>query len=296
VKLGLTFELSSDIKTGMDVPVFSISPNPTCMYLTASLKEALVRFRRAIARKQGLCCILGDNGMGKSSLLRYLATGYEADPNCNVSYFSDTRRFKTTFEFLKLISADYGIGPKRSQTAQMDAIEEFLGESHEASKTTLIFIDEGQRLNLESLELLRALLNYETNTEKLVQVVVSGQLELRDRLLERRYKAFKSRIVAPFLMERMTSDDTKAMIEFRLAAWGLEQDLFHSEAVARIHELSEGVPRNILYLCQHSYDVAADAGRQRIDASDVELAAQRMQISDPPPCPSPEQEVTALAQ
>lgn len=78
-----------------------------------------------------------------------LATGYDADTACNISYFSNTRRFKTTFEFLKLISADYDIGPKRSQTAQMDAIEEFLGASHEAGKTTLIFIDEGQRLNLE---------------------------------------------------------------------------------------------------------------------------------------------------
>src|SRR3954454_3899406 len=112
-RIRVNFRARRDIKTGMDVPVFSISPNPTCMYLTASLKEALVRFRRSIARKQGLCCILGDNGMGKSSLLRFLATAYESDTNCNVSYFSDTRRFKTTFEFLKLISADFGISPKR---------------------------------------------------------------------------------------------------------------------------------------------------------------------------------------
>ena len=276
----------------MDVPVFSISPNPTCMYLTASLKEALVRFRRAIARKQGLCCILGDNGMGKSSLLRYLATGYESDPTCNVSYFSDTRRFKTTFEFLKLISADYGIGPKRSQTAQMDAIEEFLGVSHEAGKTTLIFIDEGQRLNMASLELIRALLNYETNTEKLVQIVVSGQLELRDRLLERRYKAFKSRIVAPLLMEQMSAPDTKAMIEFRLDAWGLDRELFVPAAVAKIHDLSDGIPRDILYLCQHSYDVAADDGRQRVVAADVELAASKMRITEP----ADEEELAAVAE
>jgi general secretion pathway protein A len=180
-----------------------------------------------------------------------------------------------------LISADYDIGPKRSQTAQMDAIEEFLGASHEAGKTTLIFIDEGQRLNLDTLELLRALLNYETNTEKLIQVVVSGQLELRDRLLERRYKAFRSRIVAPLLMERMTAADTRAMIAYRLEAWGIEKDLFLPQAVDRIHELSKGVPRNILYLCQHSYDAAADAGRTKVEVADVELAGQRMAIVEP---------------
>jgi len=172
----------------------------------------------------------------------------------------------------------------------MNAIEEFLGENHEARKTTLIFIDEGQRLNMNTLELLRALLNYETNIEKLVQIVVSGQLELREGLLERRYKAFRSRIVAPLLMERMTAIDTQAMIEFRLDAWGIGRDLFQSEALTKIHELSDGVPRDILYLCQHSYDTATDAGRQRIEASDVELASRKMQIADPS-SPVPEEEL-----
>ena len=266
----------------MDVPVFSISPNPTCMYLTAPLKEAVVRFRRAIARKQGLCCILGGNGMGKSSLLRYLASGHESEQNCSVSYFADTRKFKTPFEFLKMISADFGISPKRSQSLQMDVIEEFLGASHEAGKTTLIFIDEGQRLNLDALELVRALLNYETNTEKLVQVVISGQLELRDRLLERRYKAFRSRIVAPLVMQPMTAEETASMIDFRLDGWGIENP-FLPEAVAKIHELSGGVPRDILSLCQQAYDRAVDSGRQTVNPADVEEAFGVLQITDPEP-------------
>jgi general secretion pathway protein A len=267
-------------KTLMDVPVFSISPNPTCMYLTQPLKEAVVRFRRAIARKQGLCCILGGNGMGKSSLLRYLSSGYESDEQCSVSYFADTRKFKTPFDFLKMTSADFGISPKRSQTAQMDAIEEFLGNNHEAGKTTLIFIDEGQRLNLDTLELVRALLNYETNTEKLVQIIISGQLELRDRLLERRYKAFRSRIVAPLVMQSMTAEETAAMIAFRLDGWGLENP-FAPKAILRIHELSGGVPRNILLLCQQAYDKAQDQGRGLVEVADAESAHRTLQITDP---------------
>jgi general secretion pathway protein A len=266
----------------MDVPVFSISPNPTCMYLTQTLKDAVIRFRRAIARKQGLCCILGGNGMGKSSLLRYLSSGYESEDTCSVSYITDSRKFKTSFDFLKLVSADYGIPPKRSQTAQMDAIEEFLGANLDAGKTTLIFIDEAQRLNMESLELVRALLNYETNTEKLIQIIISGQLDLRERLLERRYKAFRSRIVAPLVMQPMTADDTAAMIEFRLAGWGLENP-FSSDSVTKIHELSGGVPRDILSLCQQSYDIAEDAGRKLVCAEDVERAFAILQIAEPVP-------------
>jgi general secretion pathway protein A len=250
------------------------------MYLTAELKDAVIRFRRAIARKQGLCVILGGNGMGKSSLLRYLASGYEADDNCTVSYFADSRKFKTSFDFLKMISADFGIAPKRSQTAQMDAIEEFLVATQQEGKTAMVFIDEAQRLNMDSLELVRALLNYETNTEKLVQVILSGQLELRDRLQERKYKAFRSRIVAPHLMQPLSADETAAMIQFRLDSWGLENP-FSDAALVRMHQLSGGVPRDILLLCQHSLDRAGDQDRAQVTAEDVEIAYSKLQISDP---------------
>ena len=231
--------------------------------------------------------------MGKSSLLRYLSSGYESEELCNVSYFADTRKFKTSFDFLKMISADFGIAPKRSQTAQMDAIEEFLGSNHEAGKTTVIFIDEGQRLNLDTLELVRALLNYETNTEKLVQIVISGQLELRDRLLERRYKAFRSRIVAPLVMQPMTVDETAAMIEFRLDGWGLENP-FTRAAIARIHELSTGIPRDILSLCQQAYDHARDESRSIVEHWDVDAAFAVLQITDPEPAADSEPALEAV--
>lgn len=249
------------------------------MYLTQSLKEAIIRFRRAIARRQGLSCILGANGMGKSSLLRYLASGYESDEErYSVSYFHDTRKFKTTFEFLKMITADLGIPPKRSQTAQMGALEELLANNNDAGRTTLVFIDEGQRLSLDSLELVRALLNYETNTHKFVQVVISGQIELRDRLLERQYKAFRSRIVAPLIMQRMIEAETRAMIEFRLDGWGVPNP-FTPAAVTRIHELADGVPRDVLSLCQQACDMAHDDGNgSHVSVTDVELAFGSLQL------------------
>jgi general secretion pathway protein A len=179
-----------------------------------------------------------------------------------------------------MISADFGIAPKRSQTAQMDAIEEFLVSNHQAGKATMVFIDEAQRLNVDSLELMRALLNYETNTEKLVQVVLSGQLELRDRLQERKYKAFRSRIVAPHLMQPLSAEETAAMVRFRLDAWDLKNP-FSDAALLCIHELSGGIPRDILMLCQQAYDRAVDDDRSEVARVDVELAYRKLQISDP---------------
>jgi general secretion pathway protein A len=220
--------------------------------------------------------------MGKSSLLRYLSSGYEADETCTVSYFADSRKFKTSFDFLKMISADFDIAPKRSQTAQMDAIEEFLANNHQQGKTTMVFIDEAQRLNMDSLELVRALLNYETNTEKLVQVVLSGQLELRDRLQQSKYRAFRSRIVAPHLMQPFTAEETVAMIRFRLESWGVENP-FTDTSLLRIHQLSSGIPRDILMLCQHAYDRATDQDRTHVEPQDVERAYAKPQITDPEP-------------
>jgi general secretion pathway protein A len=266
-----------------DVPVWSISPNPTAMHLTPLLKAGIARIKRAIQRKQGLCMIVGDIGLGKSSLLRYLSSNYDSDQDrYSISYLHDSRKCKTAFDFLKMISDDFGIPPKRSQIAQMGAIEEFLVGNYKAGKTTVVFVDEGQRLPLETLELMRSLLNYETDTHKLVQFVVAGQLNLRDRLLRPQYQGVRSRIVAPIVMQPLTLEETKSMIQSRVDSWELENP-FSAEAVVTIYNLSGGVPREILLLCQQSCDVAAADGKleRLVSAEDVIEARQALEIRDP---------------
>jgi type II secretory pathway predicted ATPase ExeA len=184
-----------DIANLASVPVFSTSPDPTCMYQTPSLKQAVTKIRRAVARKQGLCTIFGDVGIGKSSLLRFLFAGWDADENYQVAFLT-TGKLPSDFVFLKKISAEFSIPPARSRMAQMDAIEDVLLKEHEAGKTVVVLVDEAQLLSLDCLEACRSLLNFETNREKLVQIVLSGQLDLRDRLEQGRYRAFRSRIVA----------------------------------------------------------------------------------------------------
>jgi general secretion pathway protein A len=259
----------------MELPVFSISPDPTCMYQTPDLKAALAKIRRAVARKQGLCCIFGDVGIGKSSLLRFLTAGYTADENCSVS-FLPSGDLPSPFAFLKRISADFGIPPQRSRLAQMGSIEEFLTEQHEAGRTTVLLIDEAQMLSLDCLEAIRALLNYETNTEKMVQVILAGQVDLRDRLSLRRYRAFRSRIVAPVLLEPLSAADAEAMIAYRLDYWQMPNPFTH-EAAVRVCELAGGVPRTILLVCQYAYDLAQEqnlsiVGPDLIDAGFEEVS------------------------
>lgn len=267
-----------------DIPVFSISPNPAAMYLTPPLKEGVVRFKRAIQRKQGLCAILGDVGYGKSTLLRHLSTNYEMDDAFTVSYLHDSRKCKTPFDFLKILSVDFGVPFKRSQIAQMDAIEEFLFENFQNGKTTIAFIDEAQRLPLETLELIRSLLNYETETYKMLQVVVAGQLSLRDKLLKRQYQALRSRIVAPLLMQPLTQEQTESMITTRLESWGVPETPFTQEAIQEIHLLAGGVPRQILLLCQHACDlvgmVDGETLSRKVGPADITAAFRTLEIAD----------------
>lgn len=176
----------------MEVPVFSASPDPTCMYLTPPLKDSVAKIRRAISLRQGLSTIFGSVGFGKSSLLRYLASGYDHETKYRIALIAEQTN-APQFAFLKAISKELDIPPQRSASAQMDAIESFLEEQYQQGATVIIMVDEAQFLRLESLEAIRSLLNYETNTEKLCQVVLAGQLELRDKLHTKRYKAFKAR-------------------------------------------------------------------------------------------------------
>jgi general secretion pathway protein A len=260
----------------MDVPVFTVSPDPTCMYQTSALKESVAKIRRAIALKQGLSCIFGSVGFGKSSLLRYIASGYDHSSDYRVAVIAEQTN-GPQFAFLKAISREFDIAPQRSASAQMDAIEAFLIQEHGEGKTVIVMVDEAQLLRLENLEAIRSLLNYETNTEKLCQVILAGQLELRDRLMMKRYKAFKSRIVAPVVLEYFSLEETAAMIAYRHEYWQVP-NRFTQDACARVQEISRGVPRDIVLICGYAYSIADDRQFSIIGPNLIDEAASKLEM------------------
>jgi general secretion pathway protein A len=270
----------------MEVPVFTSSPDPTCMYLTPPLKDSVAKIRRAIGLKQGLSCIFGSVGFGKSSLLRYLASGYDHETKYRVAVIAEQTN-APQFAFLKAISKEFDVPPQRSASAQVDAIEEFMVQQHVDGKTVIVMVDEAQLLRLESLEAIRSLLNYETNTEKLCQVVLAGQLELRDRLHTRRYRAFKSRIVAPVVLEYFSQEETEAMIAYRHEYWQVP-NRFTPEACARVQEKTGGVPRDIVVICGYAYSMADDRKLSAIRPDLIDDAARQMEMYN-------EREVAAVA-
>jgi type II secretory pathway predicted ATPase ExeA len=262
-------------------PVFSISPNPTCMYQTLSIRGALAKIRFAIDSRQGLSCILGDVGIGKSSLLRFVQAEYSAIDG-NLTTLLTTGKYPSPFAFLKKIAGDFGLGPKRSSMAQLEAFETFLIERHKDGKTVIVFIDEAQLLDAECLELVRTMLNFETHTEKLIQFVLAGQLDLRDRLIQKKHKALRSRIFAPVILNAMALEETAAMIRHRCEYWQVS-DPFTPAALERIYHVTDGVPRYVLQLCAISYQMALGLGENRIDEDLVDSAAHELSLNEEAP-------------
>lgn len=249
---------------------FSISPNPNSLYLTNALKVVIAKVRYTIEERQGLTAILGDVGMGKSSLLRLLYGEYLASEKIKTC-FIPTPSFSSEFAFLKAICNEFGIKPKRSVYDQETALQAFLLEEFSQDRNIVIFIDEAQRLNGKMLEQLRTILNFETNEHKLIQIVVAGQLEFRDRIKDPTKKAIRSRIFAPSLLAPLSFEETRAMIEHRCKLAEIPQPFIES-ALKAIYDQASGIPREILKLAALSFELAQRANLKRVSADIVEMA------------------------
>jgi general secretion pathway protein A len=239
---------------------FSTSANPTKLLLTHEVQNAIGRAKYAIDARQGLTAIIGDAGLGKTSILRYLYTDYSAQDDAVVCMIP-TPDFPSAYGLLKAICAEFKISGKRSKQEQLVAFNRYVQACDEQECTVVIFLDEAQRLDSQKLELVRSMLNYEKPDEKLVQIVLAGQLELRDRLIAEENEAIYNRVCAPTLLNPLTYQDTVKMIEHRCRVAQIRTP-FTDDAMSLIHKLTGGVPRSILSLCGQAYEIML-RGRER---------------------------------
>ncbi len=239
---------------------FSISPNPLALYLTDSVRTVLNKVRFVVNDRQGMTVVLGDVGLGKSSLLRTLEVEFrERDDLITISL--PTPEFKGSYAFARAICAELGLPMKRSLSDQLSALQEVLLKRFEDGKTVVLLVDEAQKLKPDMLELCRSLLNFETYEEKLIQIVLAGQLELRDALLDKKNKALYSRVFAPSLIAPLTLEETTGVINHRCQYYGI-QNPFNYDSIRLIYTITGGVPRSILMLCAEAYAFVRSNGKQ----------------------------------
>lgn len=249
---------------------FSISPNPLLLHLTPALQVTLEKVRFVLDSRQGLTAILGDVGLGKSSLVRYLFNEYDARDDCEATMIPSPN-FPSEFAFLKKICADFGLPARRSMVDQENELRRFLIEKYTEDKVCVVFIDEAQRLPGRQLELVRTLLNFETDDTKLIQVVLSAQLELRVKLMDTSKKALRSRIFAPSMLAPLSLNETQEMVEFRCKQAGVH-NAFGSDAIEELYTITGGVPREILKIAAVAWRFAGADG-QKITPADITEAA-----------------------
>jgi len=255
---------------------FSVSPDPAYLYLTANLEATLHKCRYTIDYRQGLTCILGDVGLGKSSIIRYLYNEYAEREDVEAIYIPSPN-FATDFAFMKALCLDLGLAKRRSMLDQEGELRAHLIEAFGQDKNVVLFIDEAQRLKGKMLEIIRVLLNFETDDAKLIQIVLAGQLELRDSLKDPSKKALRSRIFAPSLLAPLTLDETREMIAFRCQLFG-RPNPFEEEAVRALYERSSGVPRDMLKISGIADNMRLLHGVDTVPAEGVHAAADEYEM------------------
>lgn len=251
---------------------FSLSPNPNTLFITPALKAALYQARGTINRRQGLVAILADAGMGKSTLLRFLYGEFDAREDVRAT-FIPTPGFPSQYAFVKSICADFDIEPRRSLLEQTDKLQEFLAGEYAAGRNVVLFIDEAQLLTNQLLETVRGLLNFETNNAKMIQIVLAGQLELKARLDAERNKAIKSRIHSYALLSPLTDAEMRQMISYRCQVAEIKNP-FDKAALDRIYEITRGIPRHILKICDKAVDYMNLNESDRVTVEYIDPAAE----------------------
>ena len=256
---------------GLDKEPFSTSPDPTFFYQSKEHKSALYRLRIAIELKRGLSLILGDVGTGKTTLSRRLAQLLKLEPDVTMAMVLNPI-YESEKQFLADLADRFRIQvtpPDNSEPKTLDymrAIERFLFEkSVEEETTTILLIDEAQKLTDPCLEILRSLLNYETNEYKILQVVLLSQMELLPRIS--RIRNLWDRIALKYVINPLEENDIQELINFRLrrAGYVSRYPLFSDAAIKAIYNYTEGYPRKIAIICHDALEHLIMAKKEMVD-------------------------------
>ena len=259
---------------GLKEEPFSTVPSPRYFFLTSVHSTALEKTAYVVGAKKGLSVVFGDTGMGKSSLARllhqkFLDAGFLSTLLTNPSY-------PTPNSLLRTIAQELGTDrTSKSFKGMMDLFKEHVWQKAAVEgRTVVLIIDEAPTLKPPLVELLRQLINYETNDMKMLQLVLFAQEELRNTLARPGLRNFKSRIVMASTLEPLSRAELESMVSFRWqVASGGGSHPFTVGALDSLFEAAHGMPREANILADNSLLLAFHRSAQRIDKEVVEQVA-----------------------
>jgi type II secretory pathway predicted ATPase ExeA len=240
---------------------FSIVPDPDLIYWGRMHRMAASMLEFGLVNHAGFVVITGEIGSGKTTLLRHLLTRFH--PSVTYGLISNTPHGRD--ELLRWIMLSFGQPLEGDYLVVFKRFQEFLYAQAQQGRWTILIIDEAQNLGLEALEELRMLSNINTDRREYLQLILLGQPQLRDKLLDPQLTQFAQRVSVDFHLRALDAEEVASYIKFRLEGVGAQRPIFTPQACALIAKASRGIPRVINILCDTALVYGYSAGAVTID-------------------------------
>jgi general secretion pathway protein A len=251
---------------------FALTPDPRFIYFTPSHTEVMANLHYGIESGKGLIVVTGEVGTGKTTILRWMMQ--RLDRTVLVAYLFNPRLSVT--EFYQHVASLLDVQKWETKPELLSSLGQALESRHSRGLRTVLIIDEAQGLSPSVLEEIRLLSNFESDTAKQLQIVLTGQPELREVLNNPDLRQLKQRVALRCVIKPLPNvDETDRYITSRLLASGAARtDIFAAESIDYIYRCTEGIPRNINNLCDNALLAGYAAGELTIGRSIIEDVAQ----------------------
>jgi general secretion pathway protein A len=265
---------------GLKEEPFGVSPDPRRLFLSQTHREALEALQSGFSSNRGFTAMIAPPGMGKTTLLfRFLE---QIRDSARVVFLFDVDSTCEPREFVAYILRDLGIVPAQGSAEMHDQLSEVLVEENLAGRKFVIVIDEAQNLSEAVLERVRLLTNFESSKGKLIQVVLSGQPQLSDKLLQSSLLQLRQRISTVCHIKSLSIEETIGYINYRIKIAGyLGQPLFTEGAMRLIAQASQGTPRTINNLCFNALTMCCKLKSKEVDIAMVAKVISALQLIPP---------------
>jgi type II secretory pathway predicted ATPase ExeA len=281
---------------GLKENPFNVNPDPRYLYLTKQIEEALSGLMYGIQARKGFITLTGEVGTGKTTLVNRLLDWLHLRRARTAFLFNSRINTNQLFDF---VLAEFDIAcDEKSKSQQLMKLNHWLLDRYRAGETAVLIVDEAQNLSFPVLEEIRLMTNLETSTDKLLQIVLSGQPELEEKLKLPQLRQLRQRITLRCKTVPMTKEQTDDYIQERLRIAGADSQgvIFPPKTIEMIHYFSMGIPRVINLLCEHALINSFVDQQKTVEAKVVEDVAREFQLDEleplaPPAIPRPDAEV-----